>query len=68
MLAVTVSVGVGTNVLVCDMSSDVAVGLSMGALKLDLLSGIGIGVVADVSANAFPVVMTALEFLVSTPL
>ena len=48
-----------------DVSSDVDVDLSMGALMLDLLSGIVFEVLADVSANAFAVVMNAFEFLVS---
>ena len=50
------------------VSSGVAVDLSMDALMLDVLSRIGIEVVADLSANDFAVVMTALEFPVSTPL
>ena len=52
-------------------SSDVSVDLFMDALAsvmLAVLTGIGIGMLADVSANAFAVAMTALEFPVSTPL
>ena len=68
MIAVTMSVGVGTNVLVCDMSSDVAVGLSMGALMVDVLSRIVIEVLTDVNAKTFAVVMTAWWFPLSTRL
>ena len=52
-------------------SSGVAVDLFMDELTdvtIAALAGIGIDVLADVSANAFTVVMTALEFPVSTPL
>ena len=52
-------------------SSDVAVDLFIDALAgvmLAVLAGIGIGMLADVSAKAFVVAMTALEFPVSTPL
>ena len=53
------------------MPSGVTVDLSMDALAavmLDALSGVGIEGLADVSANSFTVVMTALECPVSTPL
>ena len=46
-------------------SSGVSVDLFMDALAgvmLAVLTGIGIGMLADVSANAFAVAMTALEF------
>ena len=50
------------------VSSDVTADLSiMDALMLDLLSGIGIGVLVDVSTNAFALVMTVLEWPVSRP-
>ena len=52
-------------------SSDVAVDLFMDALTdvmLAVLTGIDIDELADVGANAFAVVITALEFPVSTPL
>ena len=51
-----------------DVPSDVAVGLFVDALTHGVLSGISIEVLADVSANAFTVIMTALECPVSTPL
>ena len=53
------------------VSSDVAIDLFMGTLAdiiIDVLTGIGVEVLTDVSANAFAVVMIALEFPVSTPL
>ena len=53
------------------MFSDVDGDLFMDAMAdimLGVLTGIGIEVLPDVSANAFAVVMTALEFPVSTPL
>ena len=52
-------------------SSDVAVELFMDALAgvmLAVLAGMGIGMLTGVSANAFTVAMTALEFPVSMPL
>ena len=52
-------------------SSDVSLDLFMDALAdamLASLTGIGIGMLVDVGANAFAVAMTALEFPVSTPL
>ena len=52
-------------------SSGVTVGLFMDALAgsmLGVLTGIGVEVLSDVSTNAFAVVITALEFPVSTPL
>ena len=52
-------------------SSDVVVDLFMDALAgvmFAVLTGIWIDVLADVSANAFAVAVTALEFPVSTPL
>ena len=52
-------------------SSDVTVDLFMYALAgvmIAVLNGIGIGVLTDFIANTFAVVMTALEFPVSTPL
>ena len=51
-----------------DVPSDVAVGLltvEMAGVILGVLPGIGVEVLADVSANAFAVVTTAVEFLVS---
>ena len=40
----------------------------LAAVMLVGLPGIGVEVLADVSANAFAVAITALEFPVSTPL
>ena len=54
-----------------DVPSDVTVDLFMDAVagaRLAVLPEIGIEVLSDVSANAFAVVMTALEFPVPTPL
>ena len=50
------------------VSSDVAIDLFMGTLTDIIITGIGVEVLTDVSANAFTVAMTALEFPVSTPL
>ena len=57
------SVNVSSSGMVDDLSMDVLAGSMLGAL-----TGIDVGVLSDVSANAFAVVMTALEFPVSTPL
>ena len=51
-----------------DVSSDVAVDLFMDAVMLAVLPGIGTEALADTSANAVAVVITALEFPMSTPL
>ena len=53
-----------------DVTSGVAVDLFVEAWVLDVLTGIGIALLlwADMNANAIAVVMTALEFPVSTPL
>ena len=51
-----------------DVSSNVAVDLCMDAVILAVLPGIGIEALAAMSTNAFAVVITALEFPVSTPL
>ena len=54
-----------------DVSSEAAADLLMGALAeaiLGVLTGIGVEVLADVSANAFVVAMPALEFPMSTSL
>ena len=48
--------------LVVALCIDASAGVVVGAL-----AGIGIKVLSDVSANSFAVVMTALEFPVSTP-
>ena len=53
-----------------DVSSDVSVNFFVDALIdviLGILTDISIEVLADVNTNAFAVVMTALEFRVSTP-
>ena len=52
-------------------SSDADVDLLIDALAAVILvglTGIGIGMLADLNANVFTVVKTALEFPVSTPL
>ena len=51
-----------------DVPSDVCGDLFMAGMILDVLPGIGVEVLTDVSANAFAVVTTALEFPVSTSL
>ena len=54
----------------CFASSDVAVDLfvdALAAVMIAVLTGIGIEMLSNVAANAFAVVMTALEFPVSTP-
>ena len=45
-----------------DAPSDVSVDLFMDALVFGVLSGIGVEVLADVSASIFAVAMTALAF------
>ena len=53
-----------------DVSSDVSVNFFVNVLTdviLDILPDISIEVLTDVNINAFAVVMTALEFRVSTP-
>ena len=53
-----------------DVSSDVSVNFFVNVLTdviLGILTDISIEVLTDVNANAFAVVMTALEFRVSTP-
>ena len=65
--AATVEMVVG----MADVPSGVAVDWSMDALAnamLDVLSGTGTEVLSDANANAFAVVVTALEFPVSTTL
>ena len=51
-----------------DVPSGLVVDSFMDAVICGALTGIGIEVLADVTANAFAVVMIALEFPVSTPL
>ena len=51
-----------------DTPSDMAVDLFMDALMFGVLPGIGVEVLADGGASIFAVVMTALAFLVPTPL
>ena len=52
----------------CSVPSEAAVDLSMDVLTGVKLGLISIEVLADASANAFTLVMTALELPVSTPL
>ena len=52
---------------VADMDVDLFMGALAGA-RIDFLSGLGIEVLAVVSANAFAVAIAALEFPVPTPL
>ena len=63
VVPVSYSVDVTTDDVAVNLFMDVMAGVMLG-----VLNGIGVEVLADIAVNAFAVVMTALEFTVSTPL